>query len=169
MEKLCSKCGIVKDYTDYHKNKRRHDGIAVWCKPCVNEYSREWSKNPDVKKRSAQYALQRYHSMSDEEKKEYNSSGRRKGWHLKGQYNRDIDWYMKTLDEQGGGCAVCGVKPDPNRFFSVDHDHSCCSGTRSCGGCVRGLLCMRCNLEVGFIERKDWLERAQSYLEKWSN
>jgi hypothetical protein len=35
----------------------------------------------------------------------------------------------------------------------VDHDHSCCQGRRSCGKCVRGALCNRHNLYLGFIEK----------------
>lgn len=34
----------------------------------------------------------------------------------------------------------------------VDHDHACCPGTRSCGLCVRGILCPTCNTRSGVVE-----------------
>jgi len=33
-EKLCSKCGKWKQYSDYHKDGSAKDGRAAWCKTC---------------------------------------------------------------------------------------------------------------------------------------
>jgi len=33
--KRCSKCGIEKDESAFHK---RHDGLSSWCKDCVYDY-----------------------------------------------------------------------------------------------------------------------------------
>ena len=60
-------------------------------------------------------------------------------------------------------CMVCG---STNKLF-VDHDHSCCSGDRSCGECVRGVLCRNCNLGLGFLQDNiDVMELAIKYLKK---
>ena len=40
-----------------------------------------------------------------------------------------------------------------NHDFVIDHDHACCNGSRSCGQCVRGILCGRCNMSLGHLER----------------
>lgn len=55
------------------------------------------------------------------------------------------------LEEQDGRCANLGCRIDNpgKRGWMVDHDHSCCAGNRSCGKCVRGLLCTRCNVMLG--------------------
>lgn len=169
MEKICSKCSTVKSFDDFHKNSTRHDGVAVWCKSCVNAYSKVWNQKPEVKKRAAESALSRYHAMTDEEKKEYNSPRRRKKWHLSGIYNKDLQWYDETLESQGGGCAICSAPPKEDKFMCVDHDHSCCPGSKSCGKCVRGLLCLSCNVQIGFLEKKEWLDTATKYLKKWKN
>ena len=52
-------------------------------------------------------------------------------------------------EDQQGLCALDGCTNPPE---CVDHDHSCCPGKRSCGGCVRGLTCKNCNLMLGFAE-----------------
>jgi hypothetical protein len=84
-------------------------------------------------------------------------------------YGVDREWYEKTLADQGGGCAICGsTAPGQGERFSIDHDHGCCPGRKSCGRCVRGLLCRSCNLAIGLFE--DNLGRVQSaasYLTDW--
>ena len=46
-------------------------------------------------------------------------------------------------------CAVCFSRD--RRNLCVDHDHRCCSGDRSCGECVRGILCRSCNRVEGYL------------------
>jgi hypothetical protein len=75
-------------------------------------------------------------------------------------------------------CPLCGVDlvtPVVNRsgkyqaLLAVDHDHGCCPGQRSCGKCVRGLVCRDCNAMLGLArDNADSLRRAASYLTDWA-
>jgi hypothetical protein len=74
---------------------------------------------------------------------------------LKHRYGITPAQYDEMLARQGGVCGICKGPPHGRSttvYFSVDHDHACCPGPRSCGKCVRGLLCLRCNNDVGWLE-----------------
>jgi hypothetical protein len=72
--------------------------------------------------------------------------------------------YEQLLAEQNGVCAICSKKPTRN-YLSVDHDHSCCPGIKTCGNCIRGLLCQSCNSFLGRVD--DNLTTAINYLETY--
>jgi len=74
--------------------------------------------------------------------------------------------YADMLAAQDGLCAICRL-PEPEKSLSIDHDHSCCSGKESCGKCVRGLLCTRCNWGLSYFNDDIGLFRAAiAYLEE---
>jgi hypothetical protein len=60
--------------------------------------------------------------------------------------------YDEMLRKQGGGCAICGEQCSTGRRLAVDHDHACCPGDKTCGKCVRGLLCGACNQGIGKLK-----------------
>lgn len=84
-----------------------------------------------------------------------------------GRFNITVDHYASMLAEQGGCCAICGTdNPAGRGEWHIDHDHSCCPGQRSCGKCVRGLLCNYCNIGLGhFNDDLDRLMNAMRYLD----
>ena len=64
---------------------------------------------------------------------------------------------------QGGVCKLCGGEPTGEKYHRlvIDHSTKCCEyikgthyapGARSCGKCIRGLLCRGCNLMVAGYE-----------------
>ena len=77
--------------------------------------------------------------------------------------------YEDMFNQQNG---ICGVCPRKIELFGtqthVDHDHSCCNeGSKSCGRCVRGLLCLMCNLGLGYFQYDiENMKKAIEYLEK---
>lgn len=88
---------------------------------------------------------------------------------LKAMYGITMASYEAMLAAQGGGCAICNSEhAGPGGSFRVDHDHSCCPGKKSCGQCVRGLLCNTCNVGVGMLrDSEDLLRRAAEYVGSW--
>lgn len=74
---------------------------------------------------------------------------------LKLNYNINQKEYDWLLNQQGGHCALCDNDTNySKRALSVDHDHSCCnSKDRTCGRCIRGILCNECNHMLGLVER----------------
>jgi hypothetical protein len=104
-----------------------------------------------------------YHQDIDKSRAKANQRAR----YLKHKYGLDVSSYAAMLEAQGGVCAVCGGdQPGYGRQrFHVDHDHSCCAGSKSCGKCIRGLLCGGCNVGLAqFRDNPETLERAAAYL-----
>jgi predicted nucleic acid-binding Zn ribbon protein len=77
-------------------------------------------------------------------------------------YNLTQTEWEDILQLQGGVCAICQKE---SRTWHTDHNHSCCPGKVSCGKCVRGILCNKCNQAIGLLhENIESLERAARYL-----
>lgn len=41
MDKICNKCKIPKNLTEFNKNKTKKDGYHVWCKKCISDNNKE--------------------------------------------------------------------------------------------------------------------------------
>lgn len=84
---------------------------------------------------------------------------------LRTRYRMTPEQYQARLDAQGGRCAVCKRLSTETRRLAIDHDHRCCPGhKKSCGECIRGLLCTPCNNRLGTLEDAAWLPAALEYL-----
>ena len=82
-------------------------------------------------------------------------------------YNLSIEQQHAMYAAQGGRCAACR-EPITLRYAHFDHDHACCPAGQSCGKCIRGLLCWRCNTTLGWAaESTDRLRSLAVYLEAW--
>ena len=86
---------------------------------------------------------------------------------LRSAYNINLLQYRVMA---GHGCSICGLMIGNDRQLAVDHDHACCAGKRSCGKCVRGLLCLSCNSTLGLNnDSPARLRAAANYLERNSH
>ena len=56
------------------------------------------------------------------------------------------------LKRQGRCCAICGELTEK---LVLDHDHST--------GQVRGFLCNRCNIKIGYVERKGGVDISEEF------
>lgn len=88
-----------------------------------------------------------------------------RAWNLKRKYGISVDEYDQLLVEQNGVCAICRSKEShvyksgKLKDLSVDHCHST--------GKVRGLLCVKCNRALGYLDDSiERINRAITYLEK---
>ena len=63
-------------------------------------------------------------------------------------YGHHIPWatYLALVAR---GCGICGALDN----LEIDHDHNHCGARqKSCGECVRGMLCPSHNMLVGYYE-----------------
>ena len=149
MTKVCPRCNEDLDLSFYSKDKSRPDGLQRLCKLCDSKKGRAYyNKNREK-------VLQKYKNKILPARNRYAR--------VKRIYNLTPYQYDSLIINQEGKCAICEVKSVS--YLSVDHNHDCCSGRTSCGECVRGLLCNRCNLGLGaFDDNIDKLLRAVDYL-----
>lgn len=78
-------------------------------------------------------------------------------WHRRANYTEAV---FELREE-------CYVNPKhTGTLLHVDHDHSCCPGNRSCGKCLRGILCQKCNQALGNVsDDSETLKALIRYLE----
>ena len=83
-----------------------------------------------------------------------------KGDHYRHKFGLTLSELQAMLAQQGNGCAICHTSLTmPARSTHVDHCHRT--------GVVRGILCRRCNQQLGHFEQ--WPEfalHAAAYLER---
>lgn len=122
-----------------------------------------------LEERRAYYAKRRQDPVVRERMKEYQRAWREKNPrrpHESIWYRYGITWDdIRDMLEAQGGCAICGIT-DVEKWC-VDHDHDCCPGGKSCGKCIRGILCDSCNRGIGqFGDCADTMRAAAEYLER---
>jgi hypothetical protein len=82
-------------------------------------------------------------------------------------YGITLEDFNQKMASQDSKCAICHkhlVRP------SLDHGHDCCPGKKSCGKCIRGILCQRCNTIIGLAsDSVEILSTAIQYLKSYQS
>ena len=126
--KTCTKCKVEQTLENYAKEARSKDGLRSSCKTCHAAWMKAYNERNAESNRIKQKAR-------DEKRKPYSRHG------------ITAEQHETLLKTHAGMCWTCQKSP----ATVVDHDHSCCAGSYSCGKCVRGLLCGKCNMALGLV------------------
>lgn len=102
------------------------------------------------------YVCKKCNSLTSVAQRKRKGSAFTRETNLYKKYGLSVLEYTAMLDAQGGVCKICGKTANP---LEVDHDHKT--------GAVRGLLCLSCNLAVGFMQDDPAImRRAACYIEE---
>lgn len=76
--------------------------------------------------------------------------------------------FNELLEQQGYACRICR-EPFGDKRICADHDHECCpkvpdATAKTCGKCIRGLLCVRCNTRIEWVQK--YGDAIAAYLRK---
>lgn len=195
--KDCSFNGQPQPVSNFNRIPKRNNVLRGHCRACCTRLSAEWRANnlehrreaerawframPEEKKKIRrqyrhEYGIKHRERLRERARQDYSANRAARRDAQKDAYYRNYgvsrEWYVKTLSQQGGACAICGcTKPrlSPGRFH-IDHAHGCCTKKRSaCDKCRRGLLCGVCNTRLGIIENEKWVKLAIAYLRQWGS
>ena len=157
--KKCNACKGTFPLEDFPIKRSTKDGHAGRCFPCTREASKAYnktynSKDPEaVRKRKRMWA--RDHASD--------ASVRARIY----KYGIDPERLDAMLEAQDRSCGLCGKGFSNNEIF-VDHDHDCCPTAKTCGNCVRAILCRACNQGIGLLqESPELLRAAADYIERY--
>jgi Recombination endonuclease VII len=88
--------------------------------------------------------------------------------HLLQRYGLTREAFEAKLEAQGGECPLCLPDAPEPMSWDVDHDHACCPGPNTCGGCLRDILCHGHNMALGhWDDDPAALRAAADYIERW--
>lgn len=159
--KACTRCGEWKVFGEFHKDASFRDGHRPDCRACTNARNKEWYDA----NREAQLERKRAYNKANKDR----LAAAKRDWYKRNRaqhaaYNRAKKYgitpeeYDALVAAAGGRCEICGrSQEDDGRDLNVDHDHET--------GKVRGLLCKRCNLALGYLGDDPALAaRAADYL-----
>lgn len=163
--KICRDCNLENPIAKYQPDKEYTDGRGSVCYDCRNKRRR-----PRQRQRYAEDSEYREQIKRDHKKRNDDNPGLTTIYHRKVRFKMTLEDFDNLLCKQGGVCAACGSSHSGaiGKDWGVDHDHACCSGKKTCGKCVRGILCNPCNLILGLAkDNPKILDALASYLRNY--
>ena len=126
--KPCGKCKFIKPLTAFSFDKKMRLGRSSWCYKCCkiwrDTHKRYWKKkNKDWWNKHPDYHLM-YNRLE--------------------KYGLSSHDIQKLLQKQNFKCAICKTSFNIKQKEHIDHNHQ--------KGYIRGLLCRKCNLGIGFLQ-----------------
>ncbi len=184
--KTCKKCLVTKPVVDFPRTGGPKNYVRGECIGCRNERmrARQRANRDDAAVKNAQWRAKNKQMIKEKRRAYYLANRERclaqsRAWQ---EANRErfllqkgawrigmtVEQYLALLASANGMCAICGsteVGSANKARMSVDHDHRCCPGDKSCGKCIRGVICNRCNTGLArFDDDPDRLLAAAAYL-----
>lgn len=150
---------------EFTKTKKNHVFCSLHCREVdrrkrpgyrerTRNYAREWAKNhpgrkqqynKEYQKRNRERIKARAREWQAENRESVKAKNR--AWRLRVLFGMTQADYDLMLAKQNGVCRICGKQNRGNTAhlpLAIDHDHQT--------GAIRGLLCNRCNLSLGWFE-----------------
>jgi hypothetical protein len=178
--KTCVKCEQNLSITKFYKAKNQSDGYDYYCKECRKTSSLrshrggkhkplctlEGCETPNYAGGLCKMHYERKRRTGTPELKNFGRDSyygqpynKVRANHLRLRYQITLEEYEEMAKN---GCEICGRRSLRHKKLHVDHDHKCCPVPRyadgsskyhkTCGKCIRGVLCDRCNGTVGLYE-----------------
>lgn len=150
---VCRICDRELPLEQFYSNGK--GGKRTDCRECSGKSNKARKHTDEWRAKERVYQKQRRAEYPDQFR----------GFKLQSNFNITLEDYNKLLSEQNGVCAICSQECPSGNSLAVDHDRRCCAGKTSCGKCIRGLLCTKCNPALGFLnDDPDRAIAAATYL-----
>lgn len=132
-EKVCTQCGLSKPLSKFGLRKTGSGGRKAHCRECLAASERKRNHKNIATARTKWRAYAARHK------------DQRRSAELRRRHGISLEQYDAMFTSQLGCCAICRYRANLKRSLCVDHCHKT--------GRIRGLLCDRCNLIVGWVEQ----------------
>lgn len=166
--KNCPKCGGNKELNseNFYKSKQTKSGFKCYCKDCVNKQNKEYDS---LNKDKLKTRVLKSRNRSNESKQKHvsrttiwieNNKETYKNGILKRKYGITFTEFKEMFEIQKSKCRICHKELELlDKNTHVDHCHF--------SGKVRGILCSKCNLTLGYV--KDSIVILQSAIKYLKN
>ncbi|KKN19342.1 hypothetical protein LCGC14_0946770 [marine sediment metagenome] len=159
LNKVCSTCEQELSLGEFQKDLSRKDGLNKQCRKCSAIRAAKYRQST-----SGSQVQRKYYRKNRDKILTYTKAYQKarplatRNRALLRRYSLTIEQHQQIYSSQNCCCALCG-NPTPYDKIHTDHEHET--------GKVRGLLCCRCNMGLGFWEDSiEGLQRAIEYLRK---